>query len=228
MHETYLIWIGDRITDIDNFNDINFHDYLANRAIIIVKMIGEIGSMAEKDLLKRRMEVSGGTILEFNPLEGISLVDFKPFGTDNVDSWENAHLKAAVNFGGKQVSRVWYQTPKTRAVLSARVLTSSGSYMISYNLEKIGRTYELFNKFIQAVKPFRSFNRVIQSSQETIIPDNDSTSSIPNINLPSVNVPTRTNSNAGLSAAATVGGLAGIVAEAGIGLAVDAAINSIG
>lgn len=127
----YLIWIGDKIPNLRNLNQLNLNEYLYRGSILITDM-----DCVTQDVnpLKNQLKF-GGTVLEFDETGGLQFRSFKPAGNFNVDSMNGDYLAGIVEYTGGNVQRIKYSKPENMEAFSSRVMTADVVYMITYGLK---------------------------------------------------------------------------------------------
>lgn len=232
-NQRYKIWIGDKIEGYENFADIDYPSYLANRQMIIATFEDDTRGF-EVDAsfeINKRFRNQGGTILIAREGE-VQIEDFKVAGEENMDSWNGKFLFQSIDFGYKSVCRVNYETPSARHVLCSRVVTSNGAYMISYNVKEVADTFRLYPHFMESIKETRIRTKAPATNtipgakeDETIRPTARHTTQVQTINIPTHRSTGGRTQRGGSSSGFGVGAAVGIAAEVGLGLAIDHAFD---
>lgn len=232
--QRYKIWIGDKIEGYENFADIDYPSYLANRQMIIAEYQDSSYRFEREasDEINKRFRNQGGTVLTAHNGK-VNIDDFKVAGTENMDSWNGVYLLASVDFGNKSVCRVNYKTPSERHVLCSRVLSANGAYMISYNVKDIANTFRVYPAFMESIKETRMRTQLPLVTDiptvegGAIRPKPQHTTEVHTINIPTIRSPSRTqrSGRSQIGGVAALGAAAGIATEVGLGLAIDHALD---
>lgn len=151
MSKKILIWIGDRIPHYPNLNDLNLAEYLYRGSLCIQ----DIERSSDERGCKWLCDQYGGTLLELKP-SGLCFETFKPFGSDNRDSWDGSYLRTAVRYTSAEVQRVGYKNPAERKVLCSRVMTRTGTWMMSYGLDASHETRMFYPEIVKLIAPLRT------------------------------------------------------------------------
>lgn len=127
----YLIWIGDKVPNLRNLNQLNLNEYLYRGSILITDI-----DCATRDINPLKCQLKyGGTLLEFDEVGGLQFRSFKPAGDFNADSINGDYLAGIVEYTGGNVQRVKYTKPENMKAFSSRVMTADVVYMITYGLK---------------------------------------------------------------------------------------------
>lgn len=127
----YLIWVGDKIPNLRNLNQLNLNEYMYRGSILITDMDCVT---REVNPLKNQLRF-GGTVLEFDEVGGLQFRSFKPAGDFNADSLNGEYLAGIVEYTGGNVQRIKYSKPEDMKAFSSRVMTADVVYMITYGLK---------------------------------------------------------------------------------------------
>lgn len=125
----FSIWIGNRVPHNINLNLLDIQYYLSNGSCAIEPTYNSDEIPSE---VSRLFKKYGGTLLRFDPIEGMILQQYKTHGTSNHEEISGSYLAGGIEYLDRTVARVRYKTPETNEAFCSRVLMADCTFMITY------------------------------------------------------------------------------------------------